>query len=159
MKAKAQFECSECGATQPKWSGQCGACGAWNSLTQSLVEPSKSQGGVANRHAAWAGSAQPVRDLRNVATISVPRLATGLLELDRVLGGGLVPGAVHLIGGDPGIGKSTLLLQSAAALGERLRVLYVTGEESTGQIALRAARLGLSEASVRLAAEIDIQRI
>ena len=104
-------------------------------------------GGSQNRHAAWAGGTGGFRKLRDVKAEEFPRIPTGLAEFDRVLGGGLVRGSINLIGGDPGIGKSTLLLQTAAALSEKFNVAYVTGEESPGQIALRATRLGLSTSS------------
>jgi DNA repair protein RadA/Sms len=152
-KAKAQYVCSECGAASPKWQGQCPACGAWNTLTETRVEAAS-----ANRYAALApGSA--VQMLGAVHARELPRAASGIEEFDRVLGGGLVEGGVVLIGGDPGIGKSTLLLQALAAMARSRRVLYVSGEESAAQVALRARRLGIEGHDVRLLVEIGLERI
>src|SRR6202051_2392 len=142
-KSKEVFICQNCGAASPKWQGQCAACGEWNTL---LVEVA-----AANPR---GGTRIPRTDLSPSlaaeAILEQPRLSTGSTELDRVLGGGLVPGSVTLIGGDPGIGKSTLMLQAAAALNGTGPVLYATGEESLRQIALRARRLGLEGGTPRL---------
>ena len=153
VKAKTAYACTECGGRSSKWQGQCPHCAAWNTLVETVaaVPPT--------RFAAIAGAAGEVRPLASVATRAEPRSPTGLEEFDRVLGGGLVPGAVVLLGGDPGIGKSTLLLQAMAAIGAARRALYVTGEESPEQIALRAQRLGLVNAPVELLAEVQLEAI
>ncbi len=155
-KPKSQFVCSECGGTAPKWQGQCPHCEAWNTLVEARVEASSP-----NRFAMLAAAA-PVQSLADVRAQDATRFSTGIDEFDRVLGGGLVAGAVVLLGGDPGIGKSTLLLQALAAMADRAkpqRVLYVSGEESAAQVALRARRLGIEGRGVRLMAEIALERI
>ena len=151
-KVKTQFVCSECGGTTPRWQGQCPHCNAWNTLSEARVE-------TAGRRYASLAPAPPVQRLSEIEAREVPRTSTGIEEFDRVLGGGLVEGGVVLIGGDPGIGKSTLLLQALAAMSAVSRVLYVSGEESAGQIALRARRLGVEGRDVRFMAEIDLARI
>ncbi|MGA1319127.1 MAG: DNA repair protein RadA [Rubrivivax sp.] len=153
--AKTLYTCRDCGGTSPKWLGQCPHCRAWNTLEESLAEPA---GASKNRFQALAKS-QPVATLSEIDAAEVTRTPTGQEELDRVLGGGIVAGGVTLIGGDPGIGKSTLLLQALDALSAQLPVLYVTGEESGAQVALRARRLGLSGARVRVLAEIQLEKI
>ncbi|MEO1750679.1 DNA repair protein RadA [Thiofaba sp. EF100] len=153
QKPKTQYVCSECGATSPKWAGQCGECGAWNSLTEQALPVA-----ALRRGGQYAG-AEGARRLGEVKLEKTPRQATGLDELDRVLGGGLVPGSVILLGGDPGIGKSTLLLQTLVALQPTLPGLYVTGEESLDQVALRAQRLGLAAFDLQLLAETSVERI
>jgi DNA repair protein RadA/Sms len=152
-RAKSQYVCSECGGASPKWQGQCPQCGAWNSLLETSVVAAPS-----DRFASIAPTAE-VRTLGDIAAAELPRESSGLSEFDRVLGGGLVPGGVVLIGGDPGIGKSTLLLQALAAMAPRMKVLYVSGEESAAQVALRARRLGVDGQQVRLMAEIGLERI
>jgi DNA repair protein RadA/Sms len=152
---KTVFTCRECGGTNPKWLGRCPHCGAWNALEEGVAEP---EAGSRNRFQPLA-RAQPVATLAEIAASDVDRVPTGQDELDRVLGGGVVAGGVVLIGGDPGIGKSTLLLQALDAMSARVPVLYVTGEESGSQVALRARRLGLSGARVRVLAEIQLERI
>ncbi len=156
-KNKAVYVCGECGAQSTKWSGQCGECGAWNALTESVAVVAK---GRFQGRGGYAGdtSAQ-VRVLRDIAPESVVRNTSGIPELDRVLGGGLVAGAVVLIGGDPGIGKSTLLIQMLADLGTRAKTLYVTGEESLQQVSLRAHRLGLRDSGCLLLAETNADAI
>jgi DNA repair protein RadA/Sms len=151
-KAKVVYTCGECGGQQPKWGGQCPACGAWNSLSETPLAESQPN----TRFAGFAPT-QPAQALGQVAISELERLPTGLAELDRVLGGGLVAGSVVLIGGDPGIGKSTLLLQSMAELSKHQRALYVTGEESAQQVALRARRLGLQADALQLLAENRIE--
>jgi DNA repair protein RadA/Sms len=152
-KDKSIYTCTECGATSPKWLGKCPGCGAWNTLTESVAEaPSK------HRYQALAAP-QPVTTLSEIEATDVDRQPTGLDELDRVLGGGIVAGGVVLIGGDPGIGKSTLLLQALDALSKSVRTLYVTGEESGAQVALRSRRLGLDGSQVRVVAEIQLEKI
>ncbi|BCL75745.1 DNA repair protein RadA [Jeongeupia sp. HS-3] len=155
-KDKSVFSCNACGALSPKWQGQCPGCGEWNTLVETIAEAKPSASG--NRFAALAADGR-VRQLADVDAEEMPRTATGIAELDRVLGGGLVPGGVVLIGGDPGIGKSTLLLQALARMAQQHRVLYVSGEESAQQIALRAKRLDLADAPVALFAEIGLERI
>ena len=162
-KSKTQYQCQECGASAPKWAGQCPDCQAWNSLLEVAVE--KTASGV-ERFAAGAGAASTaeageVRRLDQVKEVEQPRLSTGLSELDRSLGSGLVNGSVILIGGDPGIGKSTLLLQALAALGREagLPTLYVSAEESVQQISLRAARLELAKEAILVLAENRLETI
>jgi len=152
-KAKSQYVCSECGGASPKWQGQCPQCNAWNTLAETRVDSAPSA-----RFASIAPTAE-VHSLGEIAATELPRQSTGLAEFDRVLGGGVVPGGVVLIGGDPGIGKSTLLLQALAAMAQRMKVLYVSGEESAPQVALRARRLGVEGQRVRLMAEIGLEHI
>jgi len=155
-KPKTQFVCSECGGISAKWQGKCPHCSAWNTLEETVESPAATGG--AHRFAPLAASS-PVRRLDQIEPRESPRQPTGIDEFDRVLGGGLVPGSVVLIGGDPGIGKSTLLLQALASLAEQVDVLYVTGEESAEQVALRARRLGVPTANVNLLAEIRLEAI
>jgi DNA repair protein RadA/Sms len=155
-KDKSIYVCNECGGTNPKWLGKCPHCGAWNSLEETAGEPSSS--GKLHRFQSLSKSA-PVATLADIESADVARTPTGQEELDRVLGGGIVPGGVTLIGGDPGIGKSTLLLQAADTLSKQMKVLYVSGEESGAQVALRARRLGLDGSRVRVMAEIQLERI
>lgn len=157
-KVRTVYVCAECGGTTPKWQGQCPHCSAWNTLEETVESPTQAGAGAAHRYAPLAGSS-PIRNLADIEAVETPRLPTGLDEFDRVLGGGLVAGAVVLIGGDPGIGKSTLLLQALAALSEKASVLYVTGEESADQVALRARRLGVSGEGIDLLAEIRLEAI
>jgi DNA repair protein RadA/Sms len=155
-KAKTAYVCTECGGTSSKWQGQCPNCGVWNTLVETIAATPSS------RFQALAGAPSAVRTLASVETQDNARTPTGIEEIDRVLGGGLVSGGVVLLGGDPGIGKSTLLLQAMAALGgsgKLGRALYVTGEESVEQVALRAQRLGLVNATVELLAEVQLQAI
>ncbi|MEM7195990.1 MAG: DNA repair protein RadA [Pseudomonadota bacterium] len=147
-KSKTVYVCRECGSLSGKWSGQCSECGSWNSLEESA----QSKPGSSNRFAGFAPSSV-VQNLAEVQVSEITRIPSGSKELDRVLGGGMVPGSVVLIGGDPGIGKSTLLLQSMALLADTESVLYVSGEESAEQIALRAHRLGLPSAQLKVMAE------
>lgn len=161
-KAKTHYVCTECGGISPKWQGQCPHCQAWNSLVE-IQEESASANRYANRSAgkgAGLVQASPVLSLSDIEAQDIPRFGTGSEEFDRVLGGGLVTGGVVLIGGDPGIGKSTLLLQALASLAAAgKKVLYVSGEESPAQIALRARRLGLSVEAVRVQSEIQLEKI
>ena len=152
-KAKTQFVCAECGGASLKWQGQCPHCNAWNSLSEARIEAP-----AEHRYGALV-STTPTQSLGEVQAREMPRIASGVDEFDRVLGGGFVEGGVVLIGGDPGIGKSTLLLQSLAALSANAVVLYVSGEESAAQVALRARRLGVDAARVRLLSEISLERI
>jgi DNA repair protein RadA/Sms len=153
-KSKEIYVCQNCGSAAPKWQGQCAACGEWNTLVAEILteNPRKStQAKLAQKNASSS--------LAALGLVESLRLSTGSGELDRVLGGGLVRGSVTLIGGDPGIGKSTLMLQAAAALNASGAVLYATGEESVQQVALRARRLGLEAATARLLAETCVQDI
>ncbi|WP_153100122.1 DNA repair protein RadA [Paraburkholderia hayleyella] len=157
-KPKTLYTCSECGAQAPKWQGQCAACGAWNTLLEGVAESP-----AAHRFQSLAKSA-PVQRLADIEASDVPRFSTGVGEFDRVLGGGLVAGGVVLIGGDPGIGKSTLLLQALGEIAHERRALYISGEESAAQIALRAQRLALLDpgsgaSELKLLAEIQLEKI
>jgi len=152
-KAKTAYVCADCGGDAPKWQGQCPHCGAWNTLAEALVERSS------QHRFAGIAKASAVTALADLSASPPDRVGSGVEEFDRALGGGFVAGQVVLIGGDPGIGKSTLLLQSLAALGETRSVLYVSGEESAEQIALRARRLQLGQAKVQVLAEIQLERI
>ncbi|HWS74735.1 MAG TPA: DNA repair protein RadA, partial [Quisquiliibacterium sp.] len=154
-KVRTRYVCSECGGVSPKWLGQCPHCNAWNTLVESLEADRPA---AKNRFAALAPT-QDVQILGAVAAEELDRMPTGIEEFDRVLGGGLVEGSVVLIGGDPGIGKSTLLLQSLAHLSAAREVLYVSGEESAAQVALRARRLGVDAQRLPLLPEISLERI
>ena len=160
-KDKTLFTCTECGGSSPRWLGKCPSCGAWNTLIESLPEPGpgKNRLSGAGQYAGLA-QAQAVMPLAAIEATEVARTASGIEELDRVLGGGMVEGGVVLIGGDPGIGKSTLLLQAMDALQRiGLPTLYVTGEESGAQVALRSRRLGLDASQVNVLAEIQLEKI
>ena len=154
-KAKTIYSCTECGATSSKWQGQCPGCEAWNTLVETVAEAATPS---SKRFAALAGTAR-VQTLSEIEAREEDRLPTGVGEFDRALGGGLVAGGVVLIGGDPGIGKSTLLLQALTALSRSSPVLYVSGEESGQQIALRARRLALDTRQLKLLAEINLEKI
>jgi DNA repair protein RadA/Sms len=161
-KAKTIYSCTECGASEPKWQGQCPSCLAWNTLVESIEETA-----TTNRYAnKFEGLAQSstLQKISSIKAADIARQPTGISEFDRVLGGGLVEGGVVLIGGDPGIGKSTLLLQVLCHLGQNKNVkpaqaIYVSGEESPQQIAMRAKRLGLDASEVELLAEINLEKI
>ncbi len=156
-KAKTLYTCGDCGGQSPKWSGQCSDCGAWNTLVETAVVPTVAK---TARFASYSGEqAGQVQVLSEVTPGRESRTPVGFAELDRVLGGGLVAGSVVLIGGDPGIGKSTLLLQAVVGLASMLSTLYVTGEESPEQVSLRAQRLGLAGEGVRLLAETSVERM
>ncbi len=159
VKAKLLFLCNECGAETPKWVGQCPDCMAWNTLQETVIEK-KTSANTSRFREHLAGPAE-VCSLGSVDASETPRQETGLAELDRVMGGGLVTGSVTLIGGDPGIGKSTLLLQTLSSLDSASAVtsLYVTGEESAQQVGLRGQRLGLSLDSLRILTENHLERI
>jgi DNA repair protein RadA/Sms len=155
-KASRAFVCQACGAVTSRWSGKCASCGEWNSIIEEIA-PSGSPALVAIR--GGKGRLAAFETLA-AATQEAPRLHTGIAELDRVLGGGLVPGSAVLVGGDPGIGKSTLLLQAAASLAESgARVVYLSGEEAPPQVRMRAARLGLEQAPVALGTETNLANI
>jgi len=152
-KERTTYSCTECGGTSVQWLGKCPSCSAWNTLIETVAEP-------AGKHRYQAiASALPVATLSQIEASDVDRQPTGVEELDRVLGGGIVAGGVVLIGGDPGIGKSTLLLQALDSLSRHLPTLYVTGEESGAQVAMRSRRLGLNGSQVRVVAEIQLERI
>ncbi|MES2226909.1 MAG: DNA repair protein RadA [Pseudomonadota bacterium] len=156
-KEKSIYICTECGGTSAKWLGKCPGCDAWNTLVESIEEATPK-----NRYHSGARgliASQPVATLSEIEASDVDRQPTGIGELDRVLGGGIVAGGVVLIGGDPGIGKSTLLLQALDSLSRNMKTLYVTGEESGAQVALRSRRLGLNGSQVRVLAEIQLEKI
>jgi DNA repair protein RadA/Sms len=154
-KAKSVYSCTECGGQTLKWQGQCPHCQAWNTLVESVAEAMPAG---ANRYARIAEAGKPQR-LSEIEAREESRIRSGIEEFDRVLGGGLVPGGVVLIGGEPGIGKSTLLLQSLAQIGKTRKVLYVSGEESPQQVALRARRIGVDADNVVIFPDTDLQRI
>ena len=155
-KQKTLYACTECGGQAPKWQGQCPHCQEWNTLLETIVEASGSAAHRFSAMATGAGERGVVQRLSAVKAVDVPRKLTGMAEFDRVLGGGLVHGAVVLIGGDPGIGKSTLMLQALCAMSGASSVLYISGEESAQQIALRARRLALDSHDVKLLTEIEL---
>jgi DNA repair protein RadA/Sms len=155
-KAKAVFSCTECGAQVPRWQGQCPQCKGWNTLVETVVETSAAG---ASRFSALAGSSGRLQTLAEFEPRKEPRTPTGIEEFDRVLGGGLVWGGVVLIGGDPGIGKSTLLLQALSVLALQHKSIYISGEESGEQMALRALRLQLDPSGLQLLPEINLERI
>ena len=151
-KRKTIYVCTECGGESLKWQGQCPHCGQWNTLVEGVAEKTP---------ARYQGLAETTRVARlaDIDAAETPRRSTGVSELDRVLGGGLVPGAVVLLGGDPGIGKSTLLLQALSAMSATASTLYVSGEESAQQVALRARRLAVDAGNVSMLAEIQLERV
>ena len=154
-KTKTTHTCQTCGAHYPKWTGQCVSCGEWNSLVEEITEASPHP-----RRQGFSGEKPIITHMTSITLdIANARLSSGLKELDRVLGGGLVIGSAVLIGGDPGIGKSTVLLQTLAHLSQTLKVLYVTGEESLQQVTLRARRLGLPENNLLLLTDTNVERI
>ncbi|MDX1706242.1 DNA repair protein RadA [Pseudidiomarina sp.] len=157
-KAKTAYVCNDCGADFVRWLGQCTECKAWNTITEVRLSPQKSSISTDRRGFAGATSAQ-VQTLSDVNLDDVPRFSSAYQELDRVLGGGIVPGSAILIGGSPGAGKSTLLLQVMCKLAEQVTALYVTGEESLQQVALRARRLGLPVDKLRMLAETSVETI
>ncbi|WP_413870856.1 DNA repair protein RadA [Albidovulum sp.] len=155
-KASPSFTCTECGAAHRKWAGRCDACGAWNSI----VEEAPLSAGPATKTLGAAKGRVVALTTLAADEIPAPRAASGMAELDRVLGGGLVTGSAILVGGDPGIGKSTLLLQAAASFARKgLTCLYISGEEAAAQVRMRAQRLGLADAPVQLAAETNLRDI
>ena len=155
-KSRSSFVCQACGAVTSRWQGRCDACGDWNTIVEELTDSGVGAGPKSAKSGGRATNLVPLSG----ETESAARVVTGMAELDRVTGGGFVKGSALLVGGDPGIGKSTLLLQSAAALANRgKRVIYVSGEEAVAQVRLRAQRLGLGEANVMLAAETNVEII
>ena len=158
-KRKVAYVCSECGADHNKWQGQCSACNEWNTLKEFTVSTAKSAT-VREGYAGGTGlGLNKVINLNEVSLADLPRFTSGMNEFDRVLGGGLVPGSVNLIGGHPGAGKSTLLLQTMCYLAQHMPVLYITGEESLQQVALRAQRLNLPTDKIQMLAETDVEQI
>ncbi|ACQ94189.1 DNA repair protein RadA [Tolumonas auensis DSM 9187] len=157
-KSKVAYVCNECGAESARWQGQCGECKAWNTITEIRLGPSVATSKVVRT--GYAGElSSKVQTLAEVSLAEIPRISSGYKELDRVLGGGIVPGSAMLIGGHPGAGKSTLLLQTMCLLADRMTVLYVTGEESLQQVAMRAHRLGLPNDKLRMLAETSVEQI
>ena len=155
-KAKSVYLCSECGYESARWYGKCPGCGAWNTLNEEMIQPEPVS---ARRSSAASPATVTAAPLSRISTDSEHRYHTGVRELDRVLGGGIVKGSLVLLGGDPGIGKSTMMLQICEYLGESMRVLYVSGEESQRQIKLRAERLGVTTESLSVMAATDAQAI
>ncbi len=157
-KTKTQYTCKSCGAIHNKWSGQCGECEAWNTLEESVIQPSTANTPKSSRFQSYSGDVGQIKSINEIDLKQIPRAGTGISELDRVLGGGLVQGSVVLIGGDPGIGKSTILIQTLSSL-SNLKSLYVTGEESLQQVSMRAKRLELNTEPLRLLTETCVERI
>ncbi len=157
-KQKSAFVCNDCGADYRKWQGQCGGCHAWNTLSEvRLGAPLRK---TSKQRSGFAGAADSqISVLSDIDLDEIPRISTGTGELDLVLGGGLVPGSCILLGGEPGAGKSTLLLQTLCALAANHSALYVTGEESPQQVAMRAARLGLPTDKLRIMAETSVETL
>ncbi|HIE4221697.1 TPA: DNA repair protein RadA [Proteus mirabilis] len=158
--AKRAFVCNECGADYPRWQGQCSACHAWNTITEVRLAAAPSARN--DRFSGFAGDAKGISRVQKLSEISLealPRFSTGFKEFDRVLGGGVVPGSAILIGGNPGAGKSTLLLQTMCRLASEMKTLYVTGEESLQQVAMRAHRLGLPTTELNMLSETSIEQI
>jgi DNA repair protein RadA/Sms len=157
-KSKVAYVCNECGAESARWQGQCSECKAWNTITEIRLGPSVATNKM--QRTGYAGElTSKVQTLAEVSLAELPRISSGYKELDRVLGGGIVPGSAMLIGGHPGAGKSTLLLQTMCSLAERMPVLYVTGEESLQQVAMRAHRLGLPNDKLRMLSETSVEQI
>ena len=158
-KEKTTYTCTDCGGTSPKWLGKCPHCNAWNTLVEGVAESLPAKNRYSQQYVGLA-KASEVTTLADIDASDMQRTPTGHEELDRVLGGGIVEGGVVLIGGDPGIGKSTLLLQALDSLQRAGQsTLYVTGEESGAQIALRSRRLGLEGSQVKVLAEIQLEKI
>ncbi|MBJ6725758.1 DNA repair protein RadA [Geomesophilobacter sediminis] len=155
VKTKTGHVCTDCGAVYPKWQGHCTACGAWSTIKEVRLGPA----GRSDAAAGFSGATSAVMLLSEVSCADEPRFTSGSIELDRVLGGGFVPGSVILIGGDPGAGKSTILLQTMCHAAREREVLYVSGEESLQQIAARAKRLGLATDRVKMLAECSVERV
>ncbi len=157
-KRKTAYVCSDCGAEFPRWQGQCSECKAWNTISEITLAPA-TKGGVRNLSGYAGATDASITKLNEIELSDLPRFSSTFTELDRVLGGGIVPGAAMLIGGSPGAGKSTLLLQVMCALAESMNTLYVTGEESLQQVALRADRLGLPNQKLSLLSETNVETI
>lgn len=155
-KTKIIYQCTQCGYESPKWTGKCPDCGEWNTLLETAKEPVSPQRTAVARSVGNISRPMPIGE---ISTTDEHRYHTGLSELDRVLGGGIVKGSLVLISGDPGIGKSTILLQICEFLGRELRILYVSGEESARQIKLRASRLGVQSPNLKILTETDVQYV
>lgn len=158
-KTKSAFVCNECGADYKKWQGQCAECGAWNSLSEVRLGPTPTNRAAKFEGYAGGASGNKIQTLAEIALNEVPRFSSGTGEFDRVLGGGFVPGSVVLIGGNPGAGKSTLLLQTLCNLARTMPALYITGEESLQQVAMRAQRLGLPTDQLQMLSETSVEAI
>ncbi|MFT5712447.1 MAG: DNA repair protein RadA/Sms, partial [Glaciecola sp.] len=158
-KRKTAFVCNDCGSDHPRWQGQCNDCREWNTLTEIVIENSPTKSVPASRNGFSGITAAKVEVLNEIDLAALPRFTSGFKELDRVLGGGIVPGSAILIGGSPGAGKSTLLLQVMCLLANTKSALYVTGEESLQQVAMRAKRLQLPDDKLKLLAETNIDTI
>ncbi|MGL5393498.1 MAG: AAA family ATPase, partial [Shewanella sp.] len=157
-KNKTAYVCNECGQDFPRWQGQCSACQEWNTITE--VRLGAASPGRGTKFAGYAGAgSSEVKTLDQIDLNALPRIVSHFGELDRVLGGGIVPGSAILIGGHPGAGKSTLLLQTLCYLAEQMPALYVTGEESLQQVAMRAHRLGLPTNKLRMLSETSVEQI
>ncbi|KQN58040.1 DNA repair protein RadA [Erwinia sp. E602] len=158
---KRAFVCNECGADYPRWQGQCSACQAWNTITEMRLaaSPAAARNERLSGYAGSVAGPSRVQKLSEISLEALPRFSTGFKEFDRVLGGGVVPGSAILIGGNPGAGKSTLLLQTLCRLSESMKTLYVTGEESLQQVAMRAHRLGLPTENLYMLSETSIEQI
>ncbi len=158
-KQKSAFVCNDCGADFKKWQGQCPECNAWNSIVEVRLGPTPSNRSAKFEGYAGGASGNKVQTLAEISLGDVPRFSSGTSEFDRVLGGGFVPGSVVLIGGNPGAGKSTLLLQTLCFLARNMNALYVTGEESLQQVAMRAQRLGLPTDKLQMLSETNVETI
>jgi DNA repair protein RadA/Sms len=160
-KSKTAFVCNECGSEYSKWQGQCGDCNTWNSVVEFRIGPagSKRSAAPAAGRAGFTGAMAEAQVLADIDLDKMPRISSGMAEFDRVLGGGLVPGSAILIGGNPGAGKSTLLLQTLCHLAGHMPALYITGEESPQQVAMRAQRLNLPTDQLRLMSETNVEAI
>ncbi|WP_026957731.1 MULTISPECIES: DNA repair protein RadA [Aliagarivorans] len=157
-KTKTAYVCNDCGADFPRWQGQCSECKAWNTISEVRLAAKPSN--RSDRFSGYAGDTQAkVQTLENIDLTELPRFSSGFKEFDRVLGGGIVPGSAILIGGSPGAGKSTLLLQTMCGLAQQMPTLYVTGEESLQQVAMRAQRLGLPKDKLKLLSETSVEQI
>ena len=158
-KTKTAYVCTECGADYSKWQGQCTACQAWNTISEVRGVSSNAKGARGARFEGFAGSLSEVQSLDDISLAEQPRISSGMQEFDRVLGGGLVEGSAVLMGGHPGAGKSTLLLQAVCHLAATVPALYVTGEESLQQVAMRAKRLGLPTKDLKMLSETSVERV
>ena len=154
-KIKSVYICSECGYESPKWYGKCPSCGEWNTMNEELVDKKAS---TVQKSITKSSYSKPVT-INTIDTNDEERYNTGSEELDRVLGGGIVKGSLVLLGGDPGIGKSTILLQICEKLGQSLKILYVSGEESKRQLKLRAQRLGVNNGNIYIMTETDVEML
>jgi DNA repair protein RadA/Sms len=157
-KTKTRYVCQDCGSVQPKWLGRCPDCGEWNTLQETLVEPNRPGAASLQAQQVLVGRNQP-QPLADIAADTYQRTMLPMEEFNRVLGGGLVPGSITLIGGDPGIGKSTLLLQISAGLAQNGTVLYISGEEIAQQIKMRASRLNIDADNIFLLTETNMTAI